>query len=163
MKAEKAEIARRIDEVLRIIVDGAEFHDIVQYAAEKQWGVKERQLRNYIAKANDLLAQRRERDRDKLLARHIAQRRNLYARALNAADYRTALTVAKDEAELEGLYPPTKIAPTNPDGTKEYGDLSDADRAAALKSLYARVGAGGGGPTTDGEAVGDGSLLDQSG
>jgi hypothetical protein len=116
MKAEKAEISRRIEEVLRIIVDGAEHHDIVQYASEKGWGVGERQLRNYAARANELLARRMERDRDKLLARHISQRRNLYARAVNAADYRTALAVAKDEAALEALYPPKKLAPTAPDG-----------------------------------------------
>jgi hypothetical protein len=50
MKAEKAEIARRVDEVLRIIVDGAEFHDIVQYAASQDppWDVKERQLWNVL-------------------------------------------------------------------------------------------------------------------
>ena len=99
MKSTKAEIAQRVEEVLRIRLDGAEFHDIVQYASEKAWKVGERQLRNYMAATDDLLAARLEKDRDKLLARHIAQRRSLYARALNAADYRTALAVAKDEAE----------------------------------------------------------------
>jgi hypothetical protein len=95
--------------VLRIIVDGAGFHDVVQYASEKGWAVGERQLWNYVAKANDLLAKRMERDRDKLLARHISQRRNLYARALNAADYRTALAVVDSEAKLCALFPNEKL------------------------------------------------------
>ena len=44
-KATNAEIALRVEEVLRIRLDGAQFHDIVQYAAEKEWGLKERQSR----------------------------------------------------------------------------------------------------------------------
>ena len=118
MKATKAVVAQRVEAVLRIRLDGAQFHDIVQYAAEQQWGVQERQLWNYVAATDQLLLARLERDRDKLLARHIAQRQALVARAVNAADYRTALAVLRDEAELEGLYPPKKVAPTDPTGTK---------------------------------------------
>ncbi len=104
-KATKAEVAQRIEEVLQIRLDGAEFHDVLQYASEKQWNVGERQLWHYIKASDVRLVKRLEKDRGRLLARHIAQRRSLYARALNAADYRTCLAVAKDEAELQGLYP----------------------------------------------------------
>jgi hypothetical protein len=62
-------------------LDGAEFHDIVRYAAEQGWNVRERQLWNYIRAADELLVGRLEKDRDKLLARHVAQRRALYAQA----------------------------------------------------------------------------------
>ena len=48
------------------------------------------------------------------------QRRALYARAIKTNDIRTALSVLKDEAALEGLYPPTKVAPTTPDGKHPY-------------------------------------------
>ena len=34
-KASEAEVALRVGEVLRIRLDGAQFHDVVQYAAEK--------------------------------------------------------------------------------------------------------------------------------
>ncbi len=37
-KSDAAEVAKRVEEVLRIRLDGAQFHDIVQYAAEKGWG-----------------------------------------------------------------------------------------------------------------------------
>jgi hypothetical protein len=116
MKATKAEISQRVEEVLRIRLDGAQMHDILQYASEKKWGVGERQLWNYVAASDDRLTARMEKDGDKLLARHIAQRRTLYARAINAADYRTALAVAKDEAELQGLYPSGKLELTGKGG-----------------------------------------------
>jgi hypothetical protein len=47
--------------------------------------------------------------RKKLLRRHLAQRRTLYARAVNNGELRTALAVARDEAELLGLYPARQI------------------------------------------------------
>ena len=80
-------------------------HDVREYAREKQWDVCDRQLRRYIDRADKLLTRQLEKDRDKLFARHIAQRRALYARALNAADYSVALRVLDSEAELLGLFP----------------------------------------------------------
>ena len=103
-KAGRATIALRIQEVFRIRLDGAQFHDIVQYASEQAWGVGERQLWTYVRRADDLLVERQDRGRRKVVARHLAQRQALYARALNAADYRTALAVLADEAKLRGLY-----------------------------------------------------------
>lgn len=61
-----------------------------------------------------------QRDSKQLLGRHLMQRRALYARALKSNDHRTALQVLRDEAELQGLYPPTKVAPTTPDGRHPY-------------------------------------------
>jgi hypothetical protein len=133
MKATRAQVRQRVEEVLRIRLDGAEMHDIVQYAAEKGWGVGERQLWNYVRATDQLLAERLEKDRDKLLARHVAQRRALYARALNAADYRTALAVAKDEAELQGLYRPSVSV------------KRASDDAAYIDRELARLAAGGAG------------------
>src|SRR5437773_1836066 len=48
-KSTKTVVQRRIDEVLGIRLDGAQFHDIVRYASEKKWGVGERQLRQLDA------------------------------------------------------------------------------------------------------------------
>lgn len=61
MKASKAEVAARVDEVLRVRLDGAQFHDIVQYAAAQGWGVEEQQLWNYVRRADALLAERHGR------------------------------------------------------------------------------------------------------
>ncbi|MCE9560420.1 MAG: hypothetical protein K8U57_00035 [Planctomycetes bacterium] len=103
-KAEAAAVALRIEEVLRIRLDGAEYHDVVQYAAEKGWDLKERQVREYIGRADDLLVERQEPKRRRVIARHLAQRQSLFARCINAADFRTALAVLADLAKLKGLY-----------------------------------------------------------
>ncbi len=109
MKATKAEIAQRVNEILEIRLAGARFHDIVQYASEKQWGVGERQLWNYVRASDERLAQTLEPDRERLLSRHLGQRQYLYAHAVSAGDYRAALSMLRDEAELQGLYPPAKV------------------------------------------------------
>lgn len=105
-KATKAEVMQRVEAVLRIRLDGAQFHDIRDYASapEQNWGVSDSQLKRYVQASDKLLAERQEWNRGRHLARHLAQRQTLYARAVNAADFRTALAVLRDEAELLTLY-----------------------------------------------------------
>src|SRR5438094_9183986 len=97
-KASEAAVALRVGEILRIRLDGAQFHDVVQYVAEKGWGLQERQVRNYIRRADDLLVEREDGSRKRTIARHLAQRQALIARPDDAADLRTALPVLADRA-----------------------------------------------------------------
>ena len=163
MKATKAEVRKRVSEVLKLRLGGAEFHDIREYAAapERAWGLCDSQLWRYISAADKLCKDYFDAKADHLLARHLLQRRQLYAHAMGAGDFGTALRVLQDEAKLEGLYPPTKIAPTNPTGDKPYEcqPLSDAERHAALRNLHARLGAADGSPPPDGTDDAGGPLL----
>jgi hypothetical protein len=144
MKLTKAEVRRRVEEVFKLRLGGAEFADVREYALapEHAWGVSDGQLWRCIAAADKLVKERFDAKADHLLARHLLQRRQPYAHALGAGDFRTALAVLKDEADLEGLYLPKKVALTDPTGTQEFtGGLTDADRLLALERLHARVGA----------------------
>jgi hypothetical protein len=155
MKSTKAEVRKRVEEVFKLRLGGANFADIVQYASapEQAWGVSERQIWNYIRAADRLIVERFDAKAPYLLNRHLLQRNQVFAHAMGAGDFRTALAALKDEADLEGLYPPQKIAPTDPTGTQEYAAaFTDADRAAALQGLYARLGAGGGAAPANGQA-----------
>ena len=118
-------------------------------------------LWRYIAAADKLVKERFDAKAEHLLARHLLQRRQLYAHAMGSGDFGTALRVLQDEAKLEGLYPPQKIAPTNPTGDQPYepSTLSDLERAAALRNLYARLGTPGGSTPADRPDDGGGSLL----
>jgi hypothetical protein len=117
MRATDPIIRQRVEDVLRIRLDGAEGWDVRRYVAEQEaagaapWTVpeggkplSERQIRNYVAAADRLIDESCRQSRKKLLRRHQAQRRNLYARAVNKGDERTALAVLRDLAELQGLY-----------------------------------------------------------
>jgi hypothetical protein len=135
---------RRVEEILRIRLDGAEWWDCCEFVREKEqepgsaWHLadgdkplSEASLRRYLAKADQLIAESCRASRKKLLRRHQAQRRNLYAKAVSAGDYRTALAVLKDEAELQGLYAPKKYERSGPGGQPlrvTLEDLAAADR-----------------------------------
>jgi hypothetical protein len=182
MKSTKAEVRQRVEEVLRIRLMGAEFWDIRQHASENGWGVSDRQLWRYVAQADEMLKESLERDREKLLNRHHAQRRALLARALEVSDLRTALAVVKDEAELLGLYPARRHELTGRDGgplrSENTVELTDEQRYAGIANLAARLGrpcpgpphpgapdppgpaVGGPGPGADGRGDGAGPLAD---
>jgi len=116
-KATAAIVARRVEEVLQIILDGAAPWDICTYVrtAEKEVGsawelppegkpLSDSQIRRYAARATAMIGESCRASRKKLLRRHLGQRRNLYAKAVSQGDLRAALSVLRDEAELEGLY-----------------------------------------------------------
>jgi hypothetical protein len=112
----KAQILQRVGEILRIRLDGAEFWDVREYVREKEqedgsvWQLAEgqtplsdSQLWRYIAKADKEVAASCRASRKKLLRRHLAQRRNLYAKAVSQGDIRTALACLDSETKLLGL------------------------------------------------------------
>jgi hypothetical protein len=120
MRATDATIRLRIEDVLRIRLDGAEGWDARRYVAEQEqandgageppWCIpeggkplSERQIRNYVRAADKLIDESCRKSRRRLLRRHLAQRRALYARAVSQGDIRAALAVLDSEAKLEGL------------------------------------------------------------
>jgi hypothetical protein len=121
-RANAPQTERRVSELLRIRLDGAEWWDVVKYVREKEkekgsaWeladGVSplsEGMIRKLLAKADAAVEASHVRSRRKLMRRHLAQRRNLYAKAVLAGDIRSALACLRDEAELLGLYPPKRV------------------------------------------------------
>src|SRR3954447_2601108 len=156
MKSTKAVVAQRVEEVFRLRLGGAELADIREYAdaPERAWGVSESQLRRYVQAADDLCKERCDARAGHLLSRHLLQRRQLYAHAMSAGDYRTALAVLRDEADLEGLYPPQKRELSGPGGVPllpPWQELARLPRAELvdmyterLKAVAANGGAAGG-------------------
>jgi hypothetical protein len=117
-RPDKALMRRRVEEVLRIRLDGAEFWDVCEFVREKEsengsaWHLAEGEkplsrasLRRYLTRADALIVESFRATRRRLRRRHLAQRNRLYAKAVAQGDLRAALAALKDEAELLGLYP----------------------------------------------------------
>lgn len=117
-RADRELTRKRVEQVLEIRLDGADWWDVRDFVREEEakpgslWYVadggnplSDSQVRRYILKADEIIAASAEKDRAKLIGRHLAQRRRLYARAVQAGDLRTALAVLRDEAQLLALYP----------------------------------------------------------
>jgi len=122
---------------LQLRLLGAELLDIRQHAAasDPPWNVSDRQLFRYIADADDLLATMLESNRTRLFARHVGQRRALFARCMATSDYRTAAGVLKDEAAMLGLYG----AASKPTAATEATIESAADVAKMLAARLREV------------------------
>jgi hypothetical protein len=129
-KATKAQAEARTRDILRIMLDGAEpGWDICEYVREQEqqegshWYVGEgesplsySQIRRYVQKAEELIRESCRTSRKKLIRRHEAMRRALYAKAVSQGDIRAAMTVLKDLADLQGIYPPKRREVSGADG-----------------------------------------------
>src|SRR5579885_249780 len=117
MKPTKATLQKRLEEILEIRLCGATFFDARRYVAEKEaaaeepWTipeggrpVSERTLWRYIEQTDKMIAQTCRESRKRLLRRHLAQRRNLFAKCVNMGDMRAALACLDSEAKLTGLF-----------------------------------------------------------
>ena len=123
---------------MRIRLDGAEFWDVREYAREKEaeagsaWELKDgakplsdSQLWRYVSRADKLIAESCRASRKRLIRRHLAKARNLFAKAVASGDIRAALACLKDEGEMQALYPPR--------------DQETERRLAAVEKRYAEV------------------------
>ena len=119
-----------------------------------------------MARADRLMAESCRASRKKLLRRHLAQRRNLYAKAVAQGDVKTALAVLRDEAELLNLYPPKRSEISGPDGgliQAAQVELSDDERRVAIEAILSRMGQAGPGQADSGQAQLPGYTLGQAG
>lgn len=124
--ASKAVAAKRVEELVRIRLEGAEMWDVREYIHEQAkkpdnpWSgtgeMCDAQIYRYIARADKTIADSCKQSRKRMLRRHLAQRRNWIGKAVNAGDVATACRIADSEADLVGL--------------KEYGRQHFADLEA---------------------------------
>lgn len=106
-KATNAEMEKRVHEVYRMLLVGADRLKIIQYCAEK-WKVGERTADLLIHRATEILDEKVEVNAEKLLNKSLKTRWDLLFRAIQAKEIATAHEIAKDLDKLLGLYP-TKV------------------------------------------------------
>jgi hypothetical protein len=128
MRSTKVETELRIEQVYKLLLGGATFPDIREFARapEQAWTVTDAQLRRYMTVAHRRMRARFEARADYSFSQQMLRREQLYAHAMGAGDFRTALAVLQDQAKLEGLYPPTKTELTGRDGGPLQFSLEDA-------------------------------------
>src|SRR5262245_54512780 len=165
-RASKELVTARVNDLLRILLDGAEpGWDLCEFVREREQEegscshlaegerpLSYSQIRRYAARAEKLIARSCRTSRKKLLRQHMAMRRRLYAAAVHQGDIRAAASVLKDLAELQGLYPPRRTEMSGPGGgpiPTATVELTDDERAALVAALLARFGPPGAGPHLD--------------
>jgi len=104
-KCTMVEAERRRGEILKMLLVGASRQDILRYAKKEKWNVGDRQVDTYINEAKAVAVQDLEKDREKNLAFHVRRNEMLLNKCLHIHDYKGALSVDKNIAELKNLYP----------------------------------------------------------
>jgi hypothetical protein len=154
-KATAETVKARIFDVVRLMLDGAQPWDVTAYVSEQEakgeapWTIPpcgkplcERTIRRYCRRAEQVIGAGCQADREALVRRHIAQRRQLYARAVAKGDERTALACARDEAELLALYPAHRTEVSGPNGgplltVAAVATMSETERLERVRGLIA--------------------------
>ena len=94
---------RRIQQVYAWLIESYSREDICQ-SASSLWGVSDRQIDRYIARAEAKLRDVFKADRETLIAKAVTQREFLYRKSLEAKKYWHCLEIAKDRDQLLRLY-----------------------------------------------------------
>ena len=102
-KSTSAELELRVKTACKLLIEGKSREEIVQYSTKK-WRVGERQADKYIQKAKEIIATTVKREVEYDYSRAIMRYDDLYKRALEKGDYRTAMSINKEMTLLQGLY-----------------------------------------------------------
>lgn len=103
------ELDKRVNQVLKLLINGLSYQEIFQFVSEKtDWDVTERTIANYIARANAIFRDKSVIDREAQIGKAIARLENLYARNMQITDFKAALAAQKELNNLLGLYAPAK-------------------------------------------------------
>jgi len=124
----------RIDHVLRLMARGWRGPVIVQNCSA-EWKVTTRQAYKYLRMARARMRQAAREKEKRMLEIMLARHDDLRDKGYEEKDLRLVLEIDREDAKLLGLYPPTKIAPTDPTGEKEYAALTDDERARRIAAL----------------------------
>jgi hypothetical protein len=125
-KATKAEIERRVDEVYDLLINRVTYRAILGYGAQK-WGVKERQMNVYIARARERIRAYTAESGEERLSKAIASYESLYARQMAAKDHSGARQTLDSLNRLQGLFGRDKGGPQTSLGQKGYVGLNLED------------------------------------
>jgi hypothetical protein len=107
-KSTNAEIEERVTTVYRMITGAASRQEILRYGSAT-WGVTERQVEDYVARATKRFSARAAVVREQELGKAIARFEDLYRKNLKAPDLREAHSVLSDFSKLLGLYEAMKV------------------------------------------------------
>lgn len=105
-KSSKAEICKRVSRIFELMTQGFFDFEIVQNVSNNEgWNVSDRQIYNYISKANEMFSDYAKIKRDIELGKAITRLNVLFNKSLKVQDYKTCLMIQKEINTLMGNYP----------------------------------------------------------
>lgn len=128
-KSTAVELINRVNEIKEQMLLGYTRYDVVRYGTEK-WGVSERQIEDYMSKANAILDEinmLEAKDNLKLLTSNMWK---IFRKALEEGDRRHASELLREIGKLRGLY--NEKVTMVLDDKRVNPDMSDIELESAL-------------------------------
>lgn len=101
---------KRVNQVLKLLLNGLSRAEICQFVSEKtDWNVDERTIDRYIAEANAIFKEKSNIIREQEIGKSLLRLENLYARNMQITDFKAALAVQKEINAMLGLNAPKSI------------------------------------------------------
>src|SRR6516225_554723 len=155
----KRQMAERVEAVAQLRLEGKEYPEIAEFCGKQGWPCGARQVYVYIKRADLLLAEHVERNRDVLLAKRLTRRNVLWSKALQAGDLHLALAVEKDETALLNFYPARPAPGTNVQVNNVIPQLTEQQRILLDSAVQRRLAQGVRPPPGGQQTGGDGQVL----
>lgn len=107
-KANKTQIALRVQQVATWLLDGLSYSDIVK-RGQKKWGLSPRPVERYISKAKEQIEASSATEIKGATTLAIYRLMDLYEKSVDEGDYKTALDIIKTQNRMLGLNAPEQI------------------------------------------------------
>lgn len=103
MRATKTIQLKRENEIACFLIEGKTRDFIIQYSSEN-WSLGERMVDKYINRAKNLISESIDKDLKYDYSKALRRYEKLFELSFHNKDYKTAITINKEIATLQGLY-----------------------------------------------------------
>ena len=114
-KATNYQIEQRVNQIFRLMLKGYGRADVFQYIAESDaknpetaWNISDRQIDNYIQRANDKFREYADAQRAEMLHKAVLRLEYVYMQCIKVQDYSKAIAALRELNLLLGLHEPQK-------------------------------------------------------
>jgi|TARA_R100000482_G_scaffold124933_2_gene80041 hypothetical protein len=101
-KATKLEAHKRTSEIVRLVLQGIRYTDIVEYC-EKNWGIQKRQASIYYKRALEYFKEQFDEEKQFEVDKHTMMLYDLYTKGYRSGDLNICRLLLQDIAKMKGI------------------------------------------------------------
>lgn len=101
-KATKLEAYKRTSELVKLILQGVRYTDIVEYC-DKHWGIKKRQASIYYKRALEYFKEQFDEEKQYEVDKHTMMLYDLYTKGYRSGDLNICRLLLQDIAKMKGI------------------------------------------------------------
>ena len=101
-KATKIEAYKRTSEIVRLVLQGVRYTDIIEYC-DKNWGIKKRQASVYYKRALEYFKEQFDEEKQYEVDKHTMMLYDLYTKGYKSGDLNICRLLLQDIAKMKGM------------------------------------------------------------